>query len=143
MNTKLTTNKILSSIMLSGQKWSSETILLKTFKELQKLNNKKNFEGLIKLALINTTPSLYIKTIKRRKKIFKEFPFLLPMHVKKNYGIKNIIKNSKLKNTSSFYLNLTSELYNSIRMQSKSYIKTQEKHKIAFTQKKFANYRWF
>lgn len=143
MSKKNTTNKIISLLMLNGHKWSAETILLKTFKKLQKLKTKKSFEGLIKLSLVNTTPSFYIKTLKRRKKIYKEFPFLLPSQLKQDYGIKNIIHNSKVKNQLSFYINLTNEIYKSVKMESKSFIKTQEQHKTAFAQKKFANYRWF
>ena len=49
-------NKITNHLMLNGKKKTSEKILLKSFKELQKYS-KKQSKKLIKLALIFSTPN--------------------------------------------------------------------------------------
>ena len=136
-------NKTNLTLMSSGNKWSSEKIVNKSSKKLQKLKKKKNFMKLFKLEITNTSPSFYMKKLKRRNKVFKEFPFLLQTNLKTHYGLKNALKNTQNSSTNSFYISLTQEYIKAADKTSNSFLNKNQIHKTAFTNKKFINYRWF
>ena len=95
INTMLKIN-IFNRIMFNGNKQTSEKLFLKSLKQIQKINSKKKFEDIIKLGLINSSPVVYLKIIKRKRKRTVEFPFLLKNQIRLSYGIKLILKNKNL-----------------------------------------------
>jgi|TARA_B110000967_G_C18901297_1_gene575449 ribosomal protein S7 len=134
---------ISNRIMVNGNKRTSEKVLFKTLKSIQKSQAKKNFETILKTSLINSSPLLYVKQIKRKRKRTVEFPFLLNSKLKMSYAIKFLVLNSKKKKAESFYKSFNSELLNSSKKTSLSFKQKLDLHKDGFTKRKFANYRWF
>ena len=59
-------NKIFNFFMLNGNKTTCENFLFKNIKKLQK-NNNKNHLSIIKLSIINTTPTIQLRQIKKKK----------------------------------------------------------------------------
>jgi len=85
MLVKLTILKKFSNYLTkNGNKQTSEKLLLNSFKIIQKVQKTKNFKEILKLALVNSSPVIYIKKIKRRKKLALEFPFILKDTLKKS-----------------------------------------------------------
>lgn len=143
---KITNNiklNIFNQIMIKGNKQTSEKLFLKCLKNIQKLHNKKNFEELVKTGLINSSPVVYLKYIKRKRKQTVEFPFLLNCNSRISYGIKFILQSSRSKKSIPFYKQLKSEFINSSKNVGQSVEKKVIMHQQAFLKKKFANYRWF
>jgi ribosomal protein S7 len=136
-------NKTNLTLMREGNKWTSEKMVSKSAKKLQKLKKKKNFSKLFKLAITNSSPSFYIKKLKRRNKLFKEFPFLLQTNLKVHYGLKNALKNSQTPSTKPFYFLLAQEFLKASDKTSTGFLNKTRIHQTAFTNKKFINYRWF
>ena len=134
---------ISNHLMMNGNKRTSEKVLLKTLKSLQKSQSKKNFESLVKTSLINSSPLLYVKQIKRKRKRTFEFPFLLSLRLKISYAAKFLILNSRKKKVKSFYKNFHTELINSSRKESLSVKQKTDLHEDGFKIRKFARYRWF
>ena len=65
MSLKLTIqNKLINYIMQDGKKQTAENLLLKSYKLIQKIQKKKNFKDIFKLAIVNSSPFFYIKQIK-------------------------------------------------------------------------------
>jgi len=144
MSIKTTTqNKFINYVMQDGKKQTSEKLLLKSYKLIQKIQIKKNFKEIFKIALINSSPVFFLKQIKRTKKRTLEFPFLLNNSLKLYYGIKSIISSSNVKKSLTFYEKCSSELINSSKLISDGVKKKKEIYKTAFLTKRYANYRWF
>lgn len=59
---------LLTRLMLNGQKETSEKLFLKTLKSIFKIHNKKHCKNLIRIAILNSSPVIYLKKIKRKKK---------------------------------------------------------------------------
>ena len=124
--------KLINRLMLCGNKWKSEKILLNTLKKLQKFQ-KLQINLILKSVIINNSPYFNIKQVKKKKKQI-EFPFLLNKNLRISYSIKNLVNNKK-----NFYIDLSNSLNNKgISIDLKKKI-----HKDAFLKKKLANYRWF
>jgi len=134
---------ITNLIMINGNKRTSEKVFFKTLKSIQKNQLKKNFEAILKTSLVNSSPLLYVKQIKRKRKRTVEFPFLLNSKLKMSYGIKFLVMNSKKNRAESFYKSFNTELINSSKKTSLSFKQKLELHKEGFAKRKFANYRWF
>ena len=134
---------ISNRIMVNGNKRTSEKTLFKTLKLIQKSESKKNFETILKTSLINSSPLLYVKQIKRKRRRTFEFPFLLNSKLKMSYAIKFLILNSRKKKVEFFYKNFNTELMNSSKKTSLSVKQKIDLHKDGFATRKFANYRWF
>ena len=117
--THLKTN-ILNQIMLNGNKHTSEKLVFKSLKKIQKIHNRKKFDVLVKLGLINSSPIVYLKHIKRKRRQTVEFPFLLQYNARLSYGIKFILNNCKLRKSGSFYKQLELEFINSSKNLSQS-----------------------
>jgi len=136
-------NKLANYIMQDGKKQTSEKLLLKSYKLIQKAQKKKFFKEIFKLAIVNSSPFFYIKQIQRKKKKALEFPFLLKNSLKFHYGIKAIILSMNIKSTFSFYKKCSLEIINSAKLISEGVKKKKETYKTAFLTKRYANYRWF
>ncbi len=143
MNQKTLKQNIFNRIMVNGNKRTSEKVLFKTLKSIQKNHSKKKFEAIFKTSLVNSSPLLYVKQIKRKRKRTVEFPFLLNSKLKISYAIKSLVLNSKKKKAEPFYKSFNTELLNSSKKTSLSFKQTTDLHKDGFAKRKFANYRWF
>merc|ERR1712165_619711 len=124
--------------MVNGNKNTSEKILLKSLKLIQKSQLKKNFEKIISLSLIHNSPIIYIKNVRRKRKRTITFPFLLKPQLRIFYGIKFLLKYSREHNENSFYPSLKSELINSSKKTSLSFKYKYNLHNETFLKKKFA-----
>ena len=60
-------SKLLNHVMISGNKKTSEKILLKSFKKLQK-DSQKQSKKILQLAIINATPIFKFYKYTRKKK---------------------------------------------------------------------------
>ena len=132
-------NIIYTQIIKNGNLNNCERIILKSLKLLQ-ANNNKNYKNIIKSALINTTPILEIRQIKKKKrKGLKEFPYILNKQNRIILGIKQLKNSSKL--------NFSSSLFQNILLSSKKkseYLKRKEVDQKNFvSKKKYAFFRWF
>lgn len=136
-------NRIHNRIMLNGKKQTSEKLFFKALKKIQKSQNKKKCEDLIKVGLVKSSPVTFLKQIKRNRKRTTEFPFLLHPNSRVAYGLKFILNNCRSTTTKPFYKQLELELVNSSKHSSKSVTKKLFLHQESFLKKKFANYRWF
>ena len=136
-------NEIFNRTTINGNKFKSEKLILKSLKKTQKKNHKKNFKDLFKIAVINSSPVFFIKTVKRKRKKSVEFPFMLSKKLRVSYGLKFIIHYSNTFKDSSFYKRFNLELLNSCQKISKSFKKKEVIYKDSFLKKKFSNYRWF
>lgn len=131
---------IYNTIMKNGKKHISEKIFLKVLKSLQKTS--KNCQSVFKLSVLNSSPVIFLKHIKRKRKQTKEFPFILNPNLRSSYGLKNLIKVCR-KEKKNIYLNLKMEILNSSNKVGKTFDSKIDIHKDAFLKKKFSNYRWF
>jgi len=129
--------------MVNGNKRTSEKVFLKTLKLIQKTEPLRSYEAILKTALINSSPLLYVKQIKRKRKRTVEFPFLLSSKLKLSYAVKFLVLNSRKRKIQSFYKNLNLELLSSSKKSSPSFKQKTDLHKEGFAKRKFANYRWF
>lgn len=135
--------KILNQIMLNGNKYTTENLLFKSLKRIQKNYNKKNSKELIKIGIVNSSPVIFLKQIKRKRKRTIEFPFLLNKMSRISYGLKFLIKSSNAKKANLFYKQFELEFVDSSKNLSESSKKKKNIHTESFLKKKFANYRWF
>ena len=88
-------HKILNKILKNGVKTHSETNLKKGLKKIQK-KFKKNSTVILKKSLINSSPIILLKQIKRKRKQIKEFPYILSKNLRLSYGLKFVLKTRKL-----------------------------------------------
>lgn len=136
-------NKILNQTTGNGNKFKSEKLFYKSLKKIQKEKNKKNFKELFKFAVINSSPTFYIKKIKRKRKNSIEFPFMLSKSLRVSYGLKFILHYGNSFKNDSFYNRFSYELIDSCKKSSNSFKKKELLYKETFVKKKFSNYRWF
>ena len=127
--------------MKNGKKNVSEKIFLKISKDLQK--TPKNAQSVFKIAILNSSPVIFLKQIKRRRKQTTEFPFLLKPKLRISYGVKILISSCKINKNNNFSKNFKTEVLNSASKIGQSFIRRNEIHKNSFLKKKFSNYRWF
>ena len=144
MKLKFIKKILLNNLMKNGIKNTSEKLLLKIVKSLQKRLLKKNFENIIQLSIINSSPHVYIKSVKRRKREPLKVPFLFNNSKKISYAAKFIVKECLLdRSRNTFQDKVSLELFKSANFEGKSTKKTEELLKSSFINKKFSNYRWF
>lgn len=141
-------NKLTNHIMINGEKKTSEKILLKSFKELQK-KNKKQSKNLFQLAIIYSTPVFKLhkisnKKLKKKKGKIKEIPaFIASTSSRTSLSIKFILESLKKRKTDNFYLNLKQEVV--LASQSKSAaveLKNNLQKQILVNKRLFKFYRW-
>ena len=140
-------NKLLNHITIDGNKKTSEKLLLKSFKKLQK-DSKKQSKKIFQLAIINSTAlfKLNMYKIKKRKKAkIKEIPtFIQNQYNRTSFALKQILcKKIRNKNTNKFFIKLKNEIL--LTSQQKSSIieaKNNIQKKIPLKKRFFAFYRW-
>lgn len=135
-------NQIINYMVIKGNKQTSENLLLKSLKLIQKIYFK-NHNKLLKYAIINSSPIINIKQIKRIRKQTKEFPFILKKNIRVSFGIKLILKIIENKSEKTFYEKFNNELIFASKNSGNSIKNKKEIHDHAFIKKKYANYRWF
>ena len=142
-------NKFINHLIKNGEKKTSEKILLKSFKVLQK-NSLKKSQKICQLALIHSIPIFKLhqiknKKLKKRKKWkIKEIPgFISNSQSKISLTIKVILRNMKRKKNLKFYHELKKEILLSITDKSSSTQTRNELQKYILTKKHyFWHYRW-
>lgn len=141
-------NKLINNITLDGKKKTSEKILLKSFKELQKSSPKQSKE-LIKLALVQATPIFKLhrisnKKLKKRNRRVKEIPaFISKIPMRTSLAIKYILKSIEEKKSNSFYFRLKENLLITAQAKGNVIKLKNELQKQNIQHKRFLKYyRW-
>ena len=112
--------KIVNLLMVNGNKKTSENLLVKIKKKIQKNFYKKNCKDLVKIGLINSSPILFFKSIKRKRKKTIKFPFLLNSSLRIFYGLKFILKNGLYIKKKPSYIIIQTELIESANNRGSS-----------------------
>ena len=148
MKNKETKNKLINHIMINGEKKTSENILFKSIKTLQK-NSKKQLKQIMQLAIINSTPTFKLHQIRNKKKKkrnqkVREIPaFISKVTARTSIAIKLILSSIEKKKSKKFYKKLNQKLF--LTAQSKSNTinlkNTLQKH-VILKKHFFKYYRW-
>lgn len=140
--------KILNHIFKNGKKKTSEKILCKSFKTIQKLQKKSHSE-ILKLSVINSTPTFRVIKLKsnkrRKKKSIKEIPAFLSTYMfRSSWALKYLIQNSqKNYGINTFYNRLQNETILSAKHEGTTVKLKNEVQSQALQKKKyFRHYRW-
>lgn len=148
MTKKEIKNKIITNIMNNGSKKTSESILFKSFKKLQK-NSKKQSKKVFQLALVNATPIFKLHRIenkKQRKKNRKvrEIPaFISNLTSRTSIAIKFILSSIEQKKIKKFYQQLNHEILTTARIKGNAIEKKNTLQKQVLLKKHFFKYfRW-
>lgn len=148
MTKKEIKNKIITNIMNNGSKKTSESILFKSFKKLQK-NSKKQSKKIFQLAIVNATPIFKLHRIenkKQRKKNRKvrEIPaFISNLTSRTSIAIKFILSSIEQKKIKKFYQQLNQEVLITARIKGNAIEKKNTLQKQVLSKKHFFKYfRW-
>lgn len=139
--------KLLNHLTKSGKKQISEKVLIKSLKATQ-TSQKKNHYKVIRLSLLNTTPTFKIvklKNKKRRKSSTKEIPtFLSNFRSRTSWSLKYLIKTtSSQENNITFSEKLKNELLLGAKSENNvTLLKNKLQHKTIQEKKYFKNFRW-
>jgi ribosomal protein S7 len=138
-------NKVINSLLISGNKVTSEKLLLKSIKLLQKLT-KKSYLNLLQLCILNIVPIFKMNTQKFKKgkrKYFKEVPsFIKTDSLRIMLALKYLKKSSAHKNT-SFDTSFANEILSSAQSKSQTVEKKNELQKQILLKKKYLHkFRW-
>ena len=139
--------KILNHILKDGKKKTSEKILTRSFKSIQK-SQKKSHNDIMKLSIINLTPTfrvIKLKNNKRRKtKSTKEIPaFLSTYFFRSSWALKYLIQASRKKTSNVFCNQLTDEaLLNAKHEGNAVKFKNEIQDQVLQKKKYFRHYRW-
>lgn len=131
--------KMFNLLMVDGKKQTREKEIFKTFKNLQK-TNEKNHNEILKQAIVNLTPTTQIRQIRKKKrKSIKEFPYILNKRNRLSLGLKFMLQTS----TRSSDRALSSELILLAGKKSEKIRVKESNHVLALNEKKYSFFRWF
>jgi ribosomal protein S7 len=139
--------KVLNHIQKNGKKKTSEKILTKSFKSMQKYQ-KKSHNEVIKLAITSTTPTFRVIKLKnnrrRKKKSVKEIPAFLSTYMfRSSWALKYLVKTSNKKTSNVFYNQFKDEtLLNAKQEGNAVKFKNELQNKALQKKKFFRHYRW-
>ena len=139
--------KILNHILKDGKKKTSEKILSKSFKSIQKLH-KKSHSDIIRLSIINSTPAFRVIKLKnnrrRKKKSTKEIPAFLSTYLfRSSWALKYLIQASRKKTSDVFHSQLANEtLLNAKHEGNAVKLKNDIQNQALQKKKYFRHYRW-
>lgn len=140
-------NRIINIFMKNGKKRTSEKILLRSSKLLQKSSNK-NFQNLVQLAIINTTSAFKIneQVMKKGKRKSKKVTpsFIVKDSLRIMTALK-FIKNTVQRNKSStsLYKDLANEILSSFLSKSQSIEqKTKLQTQILVNKRYLSKFKW-
>jgi len=140
-------DKLTNHIMISGNKKTSEKILIQSFKKLQK-DSKKQSKKIFQLAVINSTPifKLHIyKTKKKKKKRLKEIPaFIANKSNRTSLALKFILSNNrKNKKTNKIFNELKTEILLASQQKGDTFeLKANLQKQVLLKKYLFTFYRW-
>lgn len=138
---KNSNNHIIKKLLMKhGGKNTSEVILKKTVKSLQK-NHKKNYLDIVRTSIVNSYNVLLLKSSAKPKRFKGKIPYIIKKKNRIILCIKNIILATKTRSKAPIFLNFREELLNSAKQKSTSV--QSELYKTIYLQKNFAHYRWF
>jgi len=124
--------------MHSGKKVKSEQILKKILVNIALQGYAPS--SILVLAINNVKPLVTVRTVRRKRKIFK-VPFPLKQSRQITKSIQTLVKVSQTKRF--FSRGLGDEVLASALGKSRSIKVTLRMHKFAFQNRAFSNYRWF
>jgi len=140
-------NKIVNVFMKNGKKHTSEKILLKSSKLIQKLS-RKNFKSLAQLAIVNTTSAFKLneQVMKKGKRKSKKVTpsFIIKDSLRVMTALK-FIKNTvqKKKNSANSFKNLSNELLASSLLKGQSIEqKTKLQTQILLNKRYLSKFKW-
>lgn len=140
-------NKIVNVFMKDGKKHTSEKILLKSSKLIQKLS-RKNFKSLAQLAIVNTTSAFKLneQVMKKGKRKSKKVTpsFIIKDSLRVMTALK-FIKNTvqKKKNSANSFKNLSNELLASSLLKGQSIEqKTKLQTQILLNKRYLSKFKW-
>ena len=140
-------DKIVNVLMINGGKHTSEKILLKSSKLLQK-SSKKKFQNLMQLAIINATSTFKLneQIVKKSKRKSKE---IIPLFILRNslrtMTALKYIKTTVCKkgNSISFHKSLTKEILASSTLKGQSVEqKTKLQIQILLNKRYLSKFKW-
>ena len=140
-------SKIVNTLMINGKKKTSEKILLKSVKLVQKSTNK-NFKSLLTLSLINSAPAFKIneQVVKKgKRKAVRNIPaFIMSDYLR----ITNALKSTKNlvfsnRNSTSFYEAFVKEILASASLKSQIIDRKNELQKQVLINRRYlSKFRW-
>ena len=139
--------KIVNSFMINGEKKTSEKILLKALKALQKSTNK-NSKDLLQRFIINSTSTFKLneQVVKKgKRKVTKSTPsFILNDSLRISTSLKSIKKViRKSKQSNLFYSRLAEEILSSSELKGQVVEKKNELQKQILLNKRYlSKFRW-
>ena len=140
-------NKIVNVFMKNGKKHTSEKILLKSSKFLQK-SSRKSFQNIVQLAIINTTSAFKLneQVMKKGKRKSKKVTpsFIIKDSLRIMTALK-FLRNTvqKNKNSTNFYKNLANEILASSSLKSQSIEqKTKLQTQILLNKRYLSKFKW-
>nr|YP_010133761.1 ribosomal protein S7 [Nitzschia supralitorea]QWM93251.1 ribosomal protein S7 [Nitzschia supralitorea] len=139
-------NQIVNVFTKNGKKCTGEKILLNVSKSLQK-STKKNFQNLVQLAVINSTPAFKLneQTMKKGKRKSKK---IIPSFIiKDSLRIMRALKSLKIiaskDRTHSFYESFGKEILDSSSFKGQSAEqKSKVLNQILLNKRYLAKFRW-
>jgi ribosomal protein S7 len=140
-------DKIVNVLMINGGKHTSEKILLKSSKLLQK-SSKKKFQNLMQLAIINATSTFKLneQIVKKSKRKSKE---IIPLFILRNslrtMTALKYIKTTVCKkgNSISFHKILTKQILASYTLKGQSVEqKTKLQIQILLNKRYLSKFKW-
>lgn len=144
---KILNEYIKTSLLNNGKKGTSEKIIKKSIKQIQKQSNI-NHKLLIKKAVIFSICIFKIEkqsNKKGKRRIIKEIPsFINNKNTRKNKSLKNI-KNSSIKNKelNNFYKKFSNEILLTCDKKSESINNRNNVNKQVLSKKRYLNkFRW-
>jgi ribosomal protein S7 len=145
--TTILKNRIINIFMKNGKKRTSEKILLRSSKLLQK-SSSKNFQNLVQLAIINTTSAFKIneQVMKKGKRKSKKVTpsFIVKDSLRIMTALK-FIRNTVQRNKSStsLYKDLANEILASFSSKSQSIEqKTKLQTQILVNKRYLSKFKW-
>lgn len=146
VNKKKLKEKLLNHIFYNGKKKTSEKILTKNFKCLQK-SYKKSHNEIIKLAVVYSTPvfrTIKLKNKRRKKKSIKEIPAFFSTYMfRTSWALKYLTETSNKKSSNIFYEQLQNEMILSAQYLGDAVKFKNELQNQALKNKKyFKYYKW-
>jgi ribosomal protein S7 len=134
---------LFNHILKNGKKQISEKTLKNCNKLLQK-SQKKSHNEILKQAILNTTSTFRIISLKKRKGKVEIPVFLSSITHRTSWGIKSLVKTVVTsKQSNALFKQLKSEIESSFKAESET-IKTNEELQKQILQKKkyFKYYKW-
>ena len=138
--------KLINHLLNNGNKKTCESILLKSFKNIQK-SSLKSHKKITKIAIIYSVSifrMIKLKQKKRKKKNVKEVPaFIFNNFERVSWSLKIILTSSKKQNSNNFYKKLKKEIITNSKNKGNVIDKKTELNKQILLKKRlFINFRW-